>query len=176
MKKYALLAVSCSAFILLSCNGNKKELLQKVRDAEAKLKTSPAINGTNGNAAITAYTDYASHYPDDTLSTAFMFNAAGIASSLGQYNKAVDMYENIRTKYPDSRFVPECLLVEGFIYDNNLNDTARAHAKYQELINKFPGNALSKQAAQAIKLLGKTPDEIGKEFEAKNDSTKKTRS
>jgi tetratricopeptide (TPR) repeat protein len=191
MRKYLIYAASLFAFIYSTgCSNSERPahntgvqgtqpdtsrqaLLQVVRAAEAKLKTTQTIDAFNGNITITAYNNYANHFPNDTLSAAFLFNAGGIASSMGQYTQALGFYNNVCTKFPNSRLIPECLLVEGFIYDNNLNDTAKAHAKYSELINRFPNDSISTQARQAIKLLGKTPEEIGKEFEEKNKKTKK---
>jgi hypothetical protein len=186
MKKLILLAGTyCAVMLMISC-GNKQQsqaasttqasakdtskpaLLQAVRAVEAKLKTTPTLDSYTANLAITAYLDYAKHFPDDTLSAAFLFNAGGLASSTSQYPRAVTLYQNVTSKFPQSRLVPECLLVEGFIFDNDIHDTANARKKYNELIQKFPNDSLSIQAKQAIKFLGKTPDEIGKMFEEQN--------
>ena len=190
MTKYLIYASSLFAFIYFSsCKSDDRPshahgpmgavdtsrdaLLQTIRAAEAKLKTSQTINNFDGNLTVTAYNNFANHFPNDTLSAAFLFNAGGLESSMGDSKMALDFYARVIKQFPNSRLVPECLLVEGFIYDNNLNDTAKARAKYQELINRFPNDSISTQAKQAIKYLGKTPEEIGKEFEEKNKKTKK---
>ncbi len=169
---------------LLSC-GNKKQsqdqagtaaakdtskqgLMQAVNAVQTKLNTSASLDPATANMAINAYLDYAKHFPDDTLSTFFLFKAGEYASSTGQFLRAISMYENILSKYPQSRLIPECLFIEGFVYDNNLNDTAKARAKYMEVVEKYPNDNLAAQAKQAMKLLGKSPDEIGKEFEKMN--------
>ena|ERR1700739_890087 len=188
MKKIAMLAGTyCLAISLLSC-GNKQQgqsqagttpqapakdtskqgLIQAIKAVEAKLKSTPTLDTYTANLAISAYLDYAKHFPDDTLSAAFLFNAGGLASSTGQYPRAITLYQNVTSKFPQSRLVPECLLVEGFIFDNNMNDTANARKRYTELVEKYPHDSLATQARQAIKFLGKTPDEIGKEFEEQN--------
>ncbi len=191
MKKLVMLAGTyCLIMSVISC-GNKQQgqtqtinnapakdtskagLLQTVRAVEAKLKTSPTLDAYTANLAISAYLDYAKYYPTDTLSAAFLFNAGGLASSTAQYPRAITLYQNVSSKFPQSRLIPECLLVEGFIYDNNLNDTANARKKYNELVEKYPHDSLAIQAKQAMKFLGKTPDEIGKEFEEQNKTKPK---
>ena len=152
---------------------SRQALIQTIKAVETRLKASSTIETYTGNLAIAAYLDYAKYYPADTLSTAFLFNAGGLASSTGQYAKAIDIYNNVVTKYPQSRLVPECLLVEGFIYDNNLQDTAKSRQKYMELVIRFPNDSLATQARQAMKFLGKSADEIGKEFEEQNKAKEK---
>ena len=58
--------------------------------------------------------------------------------SSGQYQKALGFYDNICAKYTNFKKIPDCIFVKGFIYDNYLKDTAKAHAKYLEVITKYP--------------------------------------
>ncbi len=192
MKKLTLSIAAYCIFLSIAGCGNKTKdqgqgnsttavakdtsgqaLMQAVRAVEGKLKASATLETFTANLGIAAYLDYAKYYPGDTMSAAFLFNAGGLASSTGQYAKAIDIYNNVVTKYPQSRLVPECLLVEGFIYDNNLQDTAKSRQKYTELVTKYPNDSLSIQARQAMKFLGKSADEIGKEFEEQNKAKEK---
>ncbi len=195
MKKLIILAASSCIFLSIAGCGNnkpkpaacpatdangrldtsKEALFQTVRAVESKLKASPTLETYTGNLAITAYLNYAKYFPADTLSTAFLFNAGGLASSTGQYPRAISIYDTVVSKYPHSRLVPECLLVEGFIYDNNLQDTANSRKKYMELVTRYPNDSLSIQAKQAMKFLGKSADEIGKEFEEQNKAKEKAK-
>jgi TolA-binding protein len=147
---------------------SREALLTAVTAAETNLKTLTTIDVVNANLAITAYTKFAGHFPNDSLAPRFLFNAAKWAMSSGQYQRALSFYDNICTKYPASKKIPDCIFVQGFIYDSYLKDTAKAHAKYQEVINKYPDNELAAQAKAAISALGKTDEELMKEFEAKN--------
>jgi TolA-binding protein len=195
MKKVTLLVASyCILLTMAGCGGNKQSnngtasnapakdtsragLLAAVKAVETKLN-SPTFNAYNSNLAIIAYTDFAKYFPNDSMTAGFVFKAATQALTLGQNDKAISLYDMVATKYPQSRYVPQSILGEGFIYDNNMKDTAKAHAKYSELIQKFPNDSLASNARQAIKLLGMTPDEIGKYFEKMNkekEANKKTR-
>lgn len=139
-----------------------------VNAAVANLKNLTTIDAYNANLAITAYTKFVSRFPGDSLAPKYLFEAAKLAMSSGQYPRALAFYDNICAKYSTSKRIPDCIFVEGFIYDNFLKDTAKAHAKYLEVINKYPDNELAKQAKAAIDALGKTDEELMKEFEAKN--------
>jgi len=186
MKKLILLAGTYFAVMSMISCGNKQQsqaasttqapakdtskpaLLQAVRAVEAKLKTSPTLDSYTANLAITAYLDYAKHFPDDTLSAAFLFNAGGLSTSTAQYPRAITLYQNVSNKFPQNRLVPECLFLQGFVFDNDMHDTANARKRYNELIQKYPNDSLSTQAKLALKYLGLSADELGKKFEEMN--------
>jgi TolA-binding protein len=147
---------------------SKATYLNQVKAIEAKLKNATTINSIDANLAITAYTKYAGQFPDDTLSPKFLFKAGSLAMSSGQYQRALGLYDDICNRFPKFNQTVDCIFVEGFIYDSYLKDTAKAHAKYSEVIAKFPDNNLAQQAKAAISALGKSDEELIKEFEAKN--------
>jgi TolA-binding protein len=147
---------------------SREALLNAVTAAETNLKTLTTIDAYNANLVITAYTKFVGHFPNDSLAPRFLFNAAKWAMSSGQYPRALSFYDNICAKYPTSKKIPDCIFVQGFIYDSYLKDTAKARVKYQEVITKYPDNELAAQAKAAISALGKSDEELMKEFEAKN--------
>ena len=51
-----------------------------------------------------------------------------------------------------------------YVYDEQLNDTAKAHAAYQRLIDEYPDDKLVDDAQQAIGFLGWTPEQIMNHF------------
>jgi TolA-binding protein len=169
---------------LVSCNGggnknattnatmSREACIDSIRSVEAKLKTLKTPDPYTFNMAITAYTRFASNFPNDTMAPSSLFNAAGIAMSLNQYQRAVSLYDTINTKYPTFRKAADCMFIRGFIYDDKLKDTAKARAMYQMVIDKYPNDSLATQARAAIAILGKSYDEIIKEFEEKNKGKK----
>ena len=183
MKKYTRFIVYCSiASSLVSCSSNQQKngatgtaqdtsreaLIANVKAVEAKLQTLPTLDATNANLAVTAYSKFASRFPNDTISPKFLFKAANITMTIGQYDKAISLYSSIVAQYPGFKYVPDCIFVEGFIYDTYMKDTAKAHAKYQEVVTKYPDNNLAGQAKAAISALGKSDEELIKEFQEKN--------
>lgn len=158
-----------------SQNGNsgtqdtvRRSDLNAINAVEKNMKTLTNLDSYNANLAITAYTKFAGQFPDDSLAPLFLFKAASMAMSSGQYQRALGFYDNIQVKYPNFKQIPDCIFVEGFIYDSFLKDTARAHAKYLQVVNKYPDNSLAPQAKAAISALGKTDEQLMKEFEEKN--------
>jgi tetratricopeptide (TPR) repeat protein len=157
-----------SAHAAISRDSLRAGDIRDIKAVETKLKNVTTLDTYNANMAITAYTKFAGQFSDDSLSPKFLFKAASLAMSSQQYQRALGFYDSIYAKYPKFNQAPDCIFVEGFIYDSFLKDTAKAHAKYQEVITKFPDNNLAQQAKAAIAALGKTDDELIKEFEEKN--------
>ena len=196
MKKVVMLAGTyCLLMSMLSCGNSQKNqngttnaakdtskqgLLQTIKAAEAKVSSSQTLDAYSANLTISAYLDYAKYFPTDTLTAAFLHNAGILANNTQQYGRAITLYENVATRFPQSRLVPECLFAEGFLYEDKMKDTAHAHAKYNEVIAKFPNDNWAEQARGELKYLGISSDELGKKFEEmnknKNKGNKKTRS
>ncbi|MCE3279043.1 MAG: hypothetical protein K0S44_1234, partial [Bacteroidetes bacterium] len=63
---------------------------------------------------------------------------------------------------------PESLYLQGYLLDNFLNDEVRAKAIYEQVIAKYPDMPYSADAKAAIKNLGKSDEELIKEFQKKN--------
>jgi TolA-binding protein len=182
MKKPIAFVFICSVPFLFGCKNGQNQSsaggpsqdslrakdIRDVRAIETKLKDITTLDNYNANLAITAYTKFATQFPDDSVTPKFLFKAASLAMSSRQYQRALGFYDNVYTKYPNFNQAPDCIFVEGFIYDSFLKDTAKAHAKYQEVITKFPNNNLAQQAKAAIAALGKSDEELIKEFEEKN--------
>lgn len=164
----ALAIVLVSVMPGCSHNAARQADITAINAVETKLKSLTSMDVANANLAITAYTKFSGEFPNDTLAPVFLFKAASMAMSSGQYQRALSFYDNINTKYPDFKQIPDCIFVQGFIYDTYLKDTAKAHAKYLEVMNKYPNNNLAPQAKAAINALGKSTEELMKEFEEKN--------
>ena len=157
-----------------SANGlNKQTCLDSIKSIEAKLKTMQMPDAATYNRAINAYMLFATNFPDDSAAPASLFNAANITMSINQYKRAINMYDTITIKYPAFRRVIDCYFNSGYIYDDKLKDTAKARAMYQMVIDKYPHDTvLTPQAKAAIAILGKSYDEVIKEFEEKNKNKK----
>ena len=179
MKKYILTSVVFS-LIIFSCTQQKQEetttasaqpnkeiYLEQVKKYEDQLRSATLLNDTLGQAAIKAYADYASLF-DDSLSPEFLFRAAEVSVGIKAYEKALIYYENLLKKYPNYKHQEEALYLQGFLYDNFLNQDDKAKKVYENVISKYPEHKLAEDSKAAIKNLGKTDEELIKEFEAKN--------
>ena len=153
---------------------NREACLDSIKSVEAKLKTIQTPDAYTYNHAIATYMRFANSFPDDSMAPSCLFDAANISMSLTQYQRALNLYDTVTIKYPNFKRAADCIFIRGFIYDDKLKDTAKARTMYQEVIAKYPHDSIASQARAALAILGKSYDEIIKEFEAKNKDQKKS--
>ena len=60
-----------------------------------------------------------------------------------------------------------CLFFKGFVYENMLKDLDKARETYLQFIEKYPKDDFADDAQMALLNLGKTPEMLIKEFEAR---------
>src|SRR5947207_9807883 len=63
---------------------------------------------------------------------------------------AIGQYEFLRREYPGSRYRFEALFAIGEIYQDDLNDPARARTAFQEFLRQYPHHHLAEEARQAM--------------------------
>lgn len=127
-----------------------------------------------GNKAIKAFTDFASFCPNDSLAPVFLLKAGQIAASINNLPQAQVCFEKCYKDFPDFKNGGAAMFLLAQLYDevSQLNDEDKARELYGKIINSYPNTEWAKQADAARALLGKTDEQIIKEFEAKNKKKK----
>jgi outer membrane protein assembly factor BamD (BamD/ComL family) len=182
MKK--LIFFSFTALLLASCGGEtgtntpekaeakkadrKEELHNQIQRLEGEMHRTPQLDNILAGQAVKAYDDYASLFPDDSLSPDYLFKAAEISTAIKQYPQAVAYYQNIISNFSKFRLIQECYFLEATVYDQYLNDDKKAKEVYESLIAEYPSSPYVPDAQAAISNLGKTDEELIREFERKN--------
>ncbi|MHC1707827.1 MAG: tol-pal system YbgF family protein [Bacteroidales bacterium] len=167
-KLFLLSLISLS--VLISCGPDAEKQQSKITKLEETLinKNEGSYDKTRAVELIQAYQEYTEAFPRDTLSAAYMFKKAELQLHAVSPAEAIKTLDKLINDYPDFRKTPECLFLKGFIYENNMNDLAKAKVAYEEFIVKYPQHYFTDDAKILIQNLGKTPEELVKEFEAKN--------
>lgn len=95
-----------------------------------------------------------------------LMKAAGLAKTIENPNKALQLYNHIVDNMPGSAKAPTAMFMTGFIYENDLGDVEKARGVYEGFLKKYPNDPdFTDDAQMALKLLGKSPEEIIKSFE-----------
>lgn len=95
-----------------------------------------------------------------------LMKAAGLAKTVGNPNKALQLYYNVAEKMPQHPKAPTALFMMAFIYENDLKDLDKAKATYEKFLTTYPNDPDYVDDAQnALKFLGKSPEEIIRQFE-----------
>lgn len=159
---------------LASCgngeNGEKADLKKKIKASEEELYSGKdkTPNPAKADPLITLYLDYARAYPKDEDADEYYFKAAELSNSIDKHKEAISLFETVRVNYPKSEKAPYALFLQGFIYENNLKDYSKAKEAYSKVITDYPKHELAKQAEILIQNLGKSEEELIREFEEKS--------
>lgn len=176
MKSYRIIYIVLIVIGLFSCKSNveKETMVNKIKSLEDKVYSDSikSVSPSAGNDLAMVYVQYVNKYPTDTICAEYLFRAAELARSLNQPKQAIVYYDMITLKYPAYRKVPVCFFLEGFVYENQMNDIMNARKYYKLFITKYPAHPLVRDTKILIENLGKSPEELIKNFEeqkAKND-------
>ncbi|MDZ7741781.1 MAG: tetratricopeptide repeat protein [Bacteroidota bacterium] len=158
-----------TAFVLVSCGPSKSDMQQEITQNEEALFAGEAKGIDKGKAAllINSYVQYADAFPEDSMSPDYLFRAADISMNIFESGQAIDLYNRIINNYPEYEKVPQCVFLKAFVYENNLNDLNSAKKYYKEFLAKYPDDEFADDAEMSLQNLGKSPEELIKEFEAK---------
>lgn len=180
MNSIKLFLLSFVAVFLFSCNSNKEENTEgatltkeemetHIKDLEAKLygDSSNIFNSSISESVVQFYIDYVAAYPEDEKAPDYLFKAGEISMSMNRGPEAVKCFEQVGNNYPDYDKAPYSLFLQAFIFDNQMNDDKKAGEIYKAFIKKYPDHNMVKDAEFSIQNLGKTDEELIKEFEEK---------
>lgn len=131
-------------------------------DAQSGLNTA-AVRKYIGISEIYALTNA----DRDSMSTDYLFKAGKLAMTIGAADKAQELYRWIYQIFPNSKDAPGALFTHGFTLDNQLGKKAEAKAIYEHFVNTYPDHHFADDAQFQLDNLGKSTEEIMKNFESK---------
>ena len=178
MKTNGIFVLFISLSVVLGCNTSSKKNIEK--DRKEIIQLEKELFGDNAKETdeekalkLTGlYNDFAENYPKDSLSPDYLYKSAEIVSNIGDPNKAIVNYDIIIKKHPGYEKLPYCYFMKGFVYDNKLKDIEKAEKAYTQFIEQYPNHDLTDDAEMSIKFLGKSNEEIIKEFEKNQEKGK----
>ncbi len=165
--------------LVFSCNTKpkmltKQDLVNEIDSLEYQIYKSgeELLDNRKQERLIGAYKDYAKKFRSDSLAAKYWFKAAQIQINLGESLNAIKTLDSLIANYPKNKLTPSALQFKAFIYDDRLGKIDEARATLDELINNFPESELVENAKAYKETLGKSPEEIIVEMEAKAKENK----
>lgn len=155
--------------LICSCQSqvNKKLLFQEIETLQeqlaqdlnaVKLDTARAITLVNKSE------QFATRFSNDTLAAIYLFRAADVARGIGQYQRAIKLWQRVEQYYPDFEKVPEALFFQGFTYENDLKQAELARTYYEQFIEKYPTHPLLPTVQASLSSLTESPEDLIKKF------------
>lgn len=151
-------------------SGTETEMLTQITQLEAQLKEN-AENGLNPEKALAtaqAYDKFAATYPQNPQTPELLFKSGEIYRTIRNFDKAIEVYQQIVDKFGTSTRAGSSLFLIAFTYENDLQKIDKAKEYYTQFINKFPNHEFTDDAKYSLENIGKSPEELVKEFEKKN--------
>jgi len=145
------------ALLLYDIEKSEEELYGKNNDFR--------FDEAKAQKTVDAYVAFTEAFPDDAATPGYLFKSADLLRALKKNEEALAYYERICSDYPGYEKVPHSLFLQGFVYENDLKDLDQARAKYEAFIEQYPDHELADDVEFSLKYLGKSPEEIIKEFE-----------
>lgn len=168
MKIFKSLSIlTLAVLILAACTSPQEELKTEIKSMEDVLfaDANKMIDKAKARELIDKYIQFADEYPESQDAPQMLFQAGDMAMNLNMPKEAVVLFDRIMENYPDFDKAPQCLFLKGYIYENNLGNLNVAKKIYEEFLEKYPDDEFADDAEVSIKNLGKTPEELIKEFE-----------
>ena len=164
---YKNLTFIFSLFVLLLACSGKQSQLQDILNMEESLYGNDAteLNKEKALQLVNMYCEFAETHQTDTNSRVFLFKAGEIAMGMMESNKAIECFQLLYTKYPEYNKASTSLFLEGFVYETQLKNLSMAQQKYLEFLEKHPEHSLANDAKFSLENLGKSDEEIIREFE-----------
>jgi len=175
MKTLKVLFVLAVIGVISACGPSKDKKNNNITILEETFSDqSKGLDKVKAQELKDAYLEYANLFPDDSLSPEYLFKAADITMNIIDSRQAINIYNRILADYPDFRKAPQCIFLKAFIFENNLNDLVNAKKYYLEFLEKYPEDDFADDAQISLDNLGKSPEELIREFETRlQDSDKK---
>lgn len=167
-KRNLIVITLISALYMYSCSPSHDKVLGSITKMETDMKASQKVDSAAVTTLLGAYQNFATRFPNDSLAPDFLYKAAGLAVGFNRGTQAIELYESIISKYPSYKRVPECYFMEAFTYENTIGNLGKASEYYNKFLSKYENHELADDAEAALKFLGKSPEEMVREFEEMN--------
>lgn len=151
-------------------SGDCKILLAEALKIDSALLISTNLNINSAEQAINAFNNFASACKDDSLAPIFLLKAGQIAQSISKFQQSKILLQKCADEFPNFRNRGAALFLLAQVYDNvsMLNNETEAKKVYEQIIKEYPNTAWERDSKSCIKNLGKTDEELVKEFLKKN--------
>lgn len=105
--------------------------------------------------------------PSNDQSPGYLKLAAEVVNSVKVFPRAIQFYDWILQKFPNSKEAPQALFMKGFTLDDGMKDKNAARPVYEEFLKKYPKNDFADDTQFLLNNITKTDEEIIKQFEEK---------
>lgn len=147
---------------------NRNDLKAHIQVLEKSLyEDTVAMDREKATELMDAYAMYSSKHPDQESSADYMFKAGELAMGLNRSLDAIKYFSITYGRYTNYDKRPYALFLKAFVLENQVKDYEQATQAYKTFIEEYPDHPMYDDAKYSIQNMGKSPEELIKEFEAR---------
>lgn len=187
MKTIKLSVLTMLVVFFAACGNNQPEQAEKVEDSNSSyialdkldvdaldaeiIKRREAIeNDTVADkyksaALLEAYEMYGTNFPNHSKAADYLFRAGELAMNLNHTAQSIKLFSKVYSDYKDYDKRPYALFMRAFVLENQAYNYTEAQLYYKEFLEKFPDHPMADDAEYSLKNLGKSPEQLIREFE-----------
>jgi outer membrane protein assembly factor BamD (BamD/ComL family) len=167
MKTYALYFIVGALLIGCQSGNSKEKLAAEIGTLEEEIAGNTQAAPEKLEMLLAKYEAYVEAFPGDAESNVnYLHKAAKTAHLLNRIDQAMGCYERILGSYPDHPRASHALFMKGFTYENDLKNLDSASVIYKQFIQKYPNDDFADDAQFLLNNIGKSEEEIIKQFQA----------
>ena len=150
-----VLATSNTSSVKRDAASNQFGRAEEMRET---LNTRPAEKRTlaeykqvvNAYRRVYLITPHAAQVPESLLAVGDLNSEMGDRFGRSYYQAAVDSYQFLIREYPQSKYVPDALLLVARLQKNQLGDQAAATKGFQDFLKKFPHSPRKREVQEEL--------------------------
>lgn len=146
-------------------------LLIKAKHLDSLLLSSEVLDPKLANEAIILFNGFGSNCASDSLAPEFLLKAGQVAQAIKNYTKAEEMYKKCTADFPKYKNRAAALFLLARLYDEEmmLNNETAAKIIYSQIVMEYPNSAYANDSKASLNNMGKTDEQLVKEFLKKNN-------
>lgn len=145
-------------------------LLNKAKKLDSMLLSSEVLDPKLANEAVVLFNGFGSNCANDSLAPEFLMKGGQVAQAIKNYTKAEELYKKCVADFPKYKNRAACLFLLARLYDEEsmLNNETAARIIYSQVVLEYPNSVYASDAKAAVNNIGKTDEQLVKEFLKKN--------
>lgn len=169
MNKPILFCISAILLLAAGCTSSREKLTTRIGSLETRLfgPSAETFDKVKADSLLGLYMEFIDEFPKDSLSPAYLFKAANVAMNGGDGGRALELFQRYLGDYPEGPKASLSLFFTAFVYENVVHNLDKARETYLLFIEKYPADDFTDDAQLALANLGKSPEDMIREFEAR---------
>jgi outer membrane protein assembly factor BamD (BamD/ComL family) len=153
--------------LFASCTSQRDKEASAIKKLEKSLEEEAARPDPQKlTQLLDAYISFVDRNATDTAAPHYLYKAINLCIGVNNGARAMQLIDRTLNDFPKSRYLATTVFLKAYVYENLLSDYGQASMVYNDFISKYPGHDLADDAAAALKYLGKSPEELVREFES----------